>query len=418
LLFGLLAACGKEDASPPLIEWEKPLGDLQLSNAVTLEAAVKISDNKGEIKALLSLSNQDGYVFFSKNVQSGKREKSISINEQISISDLLPGTYRLSLLATDQDDNRIRSTRNIEIENSNAPFPQGGWVSLHQNGNQAYLSYLLNGQFIRSIPTFAENALLCADPAGALALIAPQGAGDLRCFEPTEATLLWSKPGTTGTLGGFTCCTATATDFLVGEKTGFIRKYSRTGLAQGSYSYQPGAYYPSEVFVFQNRVYSLQNPLNTANPQKMVVFDANTSVGIQELNLSFKVSDAVQKNDTVYLLSESNPRQIWRYLATFNSYELAASSAVSVNKAFLEPFHNGKLLLSCSTGVYLVDPSLNWTQSILSSGPANIPAKSTNNPEQIMLLENNLMKIFNVNGGNLISETTVDVNATGFILLN
>lgn len=391
--------------------------DLKINDFRPLEVMVSISDNHSEINALLSLSDDAGNVYFSKNSFSGKQDL-LTVSDRITTSDLLPGSYRLSVLATDCHDNKIRSTLQITIEDTGTTIFSGGLVSLHQNGTSAYATFLLNNLISRTTPQLADQAIFCANPSSGYVLIAPQGAGDARCFEPAEGNEIWSWPGTTGSLGGFTACQYSSNYFLLGEKSGFIRKFNTSGAPQGACSYFPGSYFPSKIFIHNNNILSVQKPVSSANPDKIVVFNSTSGQGLQEINLGFKVDDAIQSNDTLYLLTQSNPRQIWRYISTFNSIELSENTQINTSKAFISPVSPSRFLFTTDQGIYEIKPDLGWTNLLLTESDLQSAARSSSNASEIVFLKNNILKVVNKNTLNPVSQINLDAGAKDFILMN
>jgi hypothetical protein len=410
-------SCRKDASVAPEIKWINPEKDVALINSGQLEANVLISDNNSNIEALISMSDETGNVFFSESKNS-LRERSLKMEVNIPTAGLLPGNYKLSLLATDADDNRIRSSLNISFSDTNATVLSNGFVSLHQNASQAYVSFHMNGNSIHSVSNLADNAQFCADPTSGYVLMAPKGPGDARCFEPTEGLQIWSWPGISGTLSGFSCCNFTAPWFLLGEKSGYIKKFNSTGAAQGSCSYLPGSYYPVKVFVHDGNIFSVQRAISASNPDKIVVLNGTSGTGVQELNLPFGVADAIMQNDTLYLITESNPRQIWRYMGPFNSIELIDNTGISSNMAFLSPMSSSKFLLSADQGIYEVTPASNWTNLIFPVTGLQSAARLSQNPNHLVFIRNNVLTVVNKSTQNLVSELSLDGGAKDFLLLS
>lgn len=419
LLLGnfLLCSCRKDTTVAPSIQWINPGKDVSINNSGSLRVEVQISDNNDQFQTLLSLSDENGNVLFSKG-QFSSENSSIIVSETIPTSALSQGSYQLSLLATDRDENKIRSTLRISLLDSGAQTLLEGFISLHQNGSQAYAAFHLNNNTVSSSPFLSDNAMICANPTTATLLMTPRGPGDARCLEPASANMLWSWPGTSGPLGGFTCCSFSEPLFLIGEKTGYIRKFNSSGLAQGSCPYFPGSYYPSEIFTFQNSILSVQKAVTSANPDKIVVFNAISGQGMQEINLPFRVEDALQQQDTLYLLTQSNPRQIWRYLTSFNSYELVDNTNLTTSLAFLSPGTNTTFLLTTDQGIYEVKPSSNYTYLIFAESGLSCAAKKSSNPNHVVFLKNNSLKIIHRSTQNLVSEINLDAGATDFLILS
>ncbi len=409
----LFSSCKKDRGLAPSIVWISPEKDLTLKNTGSLKVEVQVSDNNDEINATLSLSDQSGNVFYS-TAKFSNNDEIISFNENISTINLAEGEYRISVLAEDHDGNRIRSSINLNFYNDSATTANEGLVSLHRAGTQAYLNFYVNGGINKTVSFQSVSPRMCTDPLSGYTLVVPEGAGDARCYDPLTAEELWTWPGTSGTLGGFSACTATNSFFLIGEKSGYVRKFSISGSAQGSYSYAPGVYYPYKIFVHDNLMYVIQKPQNSGNPDKIVVFNFSTGFSLQELNLNFRAEDATSSNDSIYIISQNNPRQIWRYSGQFNSLELIDQTGINSSFAYLSKVQSTSLLLTAEQGIYEIKPASSWTNLLYNETGIKTASRLSPNPNNILYLKNNSLFTLSRSSLSIIGELEMEPDAIDF----